>query len=124
VRSGLVFGLALAVRPPPRFIVQHSEAMGSRLRRQNASLPAWIAVCVGDWFTYRSAGPPTSGLSSWELACQAFTTSAPQVSGQLGLSASSRRVPLLTPPSGTQRARCQGMTIWMQTIGTAIVAID
>jgi hypothetical protein len=44
-------------------------------------------------------------LSAWELACQVFLTGASQVSGHLRQSVSARRVPLLTPLSGTQRAR-------------------
>jgi hypothetical protein len=60
-------------------------------------------------------------LSAWELACQVSVTSAPQVSGHLRLSVSSRRVPVLTPPSGTQRAHCRGMAIWMQTMGACQV---
>jgi len=44
-------------------------------------------------------------LSAWELACHASVTGALQVSGHLRLSVSSRRVPALTPLSGTQRAR-------------------
>jgi hypothetical protein len=44
-------------------------------------------------------------LSAWELACQVSVTSASQVSGHHWLSVSGRRVPVLTPPSGTQRAR-------------------
>jgi hypothetical protein len=46
-----------------------------------------------------------AGLSAWELACHASLTGALQVSRHLWLSASARRVPVLTPLSGTQRAR-------------------
>src|SRR6201999_1367139 len=46
-----------------------------------------------------------SGLSAWELACHASLTGASQVSCHLRLSASARRVPVLTALSGTQRAR-------------------
>jgi hypothetical protein len=53
-------------------------------------------------------------LSAWELACQASATSAPQVSGHPRLSASSRRVPALTPLSGTQRARSSGCAISLE----------
>jgi len=44
-------------------------------------------------------------LSAWELACHASLTGASQVSCHLRLSASARRVPVLTALSGTQRAR-------------------
>src|SRR5450755_173113 len=69
-------------------------------------------VCRRFWH-----GCGTTGLSAWELACQISVTSTPQVSGHLRLSVISRRVLVLTPPSGTQRAHCLGMTIWMQTTG-------
>src|ERR1700755_702253 len=41
-----------------------------------------------------------SGLSAWELACHASLTGASQVSCHLRLSASARRVPVLTALSG------------------------
>jgi hypothetical protein len=44
-------------------------------------------------------------LSAWELDCHASLTTAPQVKRQLRLSVGIRKVPLLTLPSGTQRAR-------------------
>jgi hypothetical protein len=44
-------------------------------------------------------------LSAWEADCPASLTTAPQVRRHLKLSAGTRQVPLLTPPSGTQRAR-------------------
>ena len=50
-------------------------------------------------------GRRTPGLSAWELACHASLTGALQVSHYLALSVSDRRVPVLTPRSGTQRAR-------------------
>jgi hypothetical protein len=46
-------------------------------------------------------------LSAWELDCHASLTTVPQLRGQLGLSVGTRQAPLLTLPSGTQRARCQ-----------------
>lgn len=56
-------------------------------------------------------------LSAWELACHAPPTGKLQVSRHSWLSVSARRVPLLTPLSGTQRARHTQKTIWMQTTG-------
>jgi hypothetical protein len=44
------------------------------------------------------------GPSAWELVCQASLTGALQVNRHLRLSVSGRRVPVLTSPSGTQRA--------------------
>ena len=44
-------------------------------------------------------------LSAWELDCHVSLTSAPQVRRHLRLSVSTRHGPLLTLPSGTQRAR-------------------
>jgi hypothetical protein len=54
------------------------------------------------------------GLSAWELACHASLISASQVSRLVGLSVSARHAPILTPLSGTQRARCLLFTIWVQ----------
>jgi hypothetical protein len=62
------------------------------------------------------------GLSAWELACHASLTGAPQVSGHPRLSVSDRRTPVLTPLSGTQRARRLPESFWMQTIGATLVA--
>ena len=97
-------------------------AHGSGGSCPTASLPARTVVRVGCWST---SGPQilNLGLSAWKLACQVSVTSAPQVSDRLRLSVSSRRVPVLPPPSGTQRARW-GMTIWMQTIGATLVAVE
>ena len=44
-------------------------------------------------------------LSAWELDCHATLTFALQISGHHRLSASARSVPVMTPLSGTQRAR-------------------
>ena len=49
-------------------------------------------------------------LSAWELDCHVSLTTAPQVSRRPRLSVGTRQVPLLTLPSGTQRARCQVRT--------------
>lgn len=45
------------------------------------------------------------GLSAWELDCRAALTIASHVKQRLRLSVGIRQVPLLTLPSGTQRAR-------------------
>ena len=44
-------------------------------------------------------------LSAWELDCHAVVARTSQVSDWFRLSVSNRQVPLLTLPSGTQRAR-------------------
>src|SRR6266568_3669417 len=44
-------------------------------------------------------------LSAWELDCHVLLTGPLQVSPHHGLSVSGRRVPVLTPMSGTRRAR-------------------
>jgi hypothetical protein len=63
-----------------------------------------------------------AGLSAWELACHASLTGALQVSRHLWLSGSARRVPVLTPLSGTQRARQR--PAGSLTLATDILAVD
>jgi hypothetical protein len=46
-------------------------------------------------------------LLAWELECHTSLATAPQVRRHLRLSVGTRQMPLLTLPSGTQRARCQ-----------------
>jgi hypothetical protein len=58
------------------------------------------AVCRSFWHRCGTRGP-----SAWELACHALLTGTSQVSRHHWLSASARRLPVLTPLSGTQRAR-------------------
>src|SRR5437762_11057490 len=49
------------------------------------------------------------GLSAWELDCHVPLSSTLQVTRHLWLSVSTRQVPALPPPSGTQRARRRGL---------------
>jgi HNH endonuclease len=65
VRSGLVFGLALAVRPRLRLTVQYSEAKGSRLRRQ---LPDCLTACT-------DRGPRGLLVHTWSADSQPRTIS-------------------------------------------------
>ena len=46
-------------------------------------------------------------LSAWELDGHASLATASQFKRQLRLSLTAHQVPLLTVPTGTQRARCQ-----------------
>ena len=77
-------------------------------RRLTARLSGWPSVRP------LPPGPPgpqrlrrdgASELAAWELDCHALLTGALQVSRYLWFSVSDRRVPVLTPLSGTQRAR-------------------
>ncbi len=64
-------------------------------------------------------------LSAWELDRHASLTGTLHVSHHLRLSVSDRQTPVLTPLSGTQRARYWGTysreTIWMQTTGALLL---
>ena len=106
MRSGLVFGLALAVRPRLRLTVQHSEgrAHGSGGSWPTASLPARIVVrmVVGPRLVRRFA---SVGLSAWELACHALPITVFAAQSLFALSVSARYKPPQTVVSGTQRAR-------------------
>jgi hypothetical protein len=49
-------------------------------------------------------------LSAWELDCHASLTIAQQVTQHLRLSVGTPQVPLMTLPTGTQRARDERLT--------------
>ena len=65
MRSGLVFGLALAVRPRLRLTMRYSEAKGSRLRRQ---LPDCLTACT-------DRGPRGLLVHTWSADSQPRTIS-------------------------------------------------
>jgi hypothetical protein len=74
------------------------------LRSLAQHLASFVAVERPRKAKIRPTSSPAS-LSVWELDCHASLTTAPQVGWHLRLSVDTRQVPLLTLPSGMQRAQ-------------------
>jgi len=63
-------------------------------------------------------------LSAWELACHALPTTVFAGQGLFALPVDDRHRPSQAVVSGTQRARCTYETIWMQTTGASLLAVN
>jgi hypothetical protein len=115
------------VRPDSAVLDWRSTgAPSQRLRRR---LAACLTACLdhgpcGRLVHVWSAGSPASGLSAWELACHARLTTVFAGERLSALPVDDRHRPSQTMATGTQRARCTPETIWMQTVGTALLAVN